>query len=97
MSSTVYAKTYNFNGKNGNDVHLRKIAHTCVCIMQVHAIVILYCIRPYNYSLHHTLPRIFLVFEYLFLKASRTVLFHTTATHCHNGRDIEDASVFVLE
>ena len=32
-----------------------------------------------------------------FFEVPRTVLFHTTAIHCHHGRDIEDALFFVME
>ena len=40
---------------------------------------------------------IFLIFKGWFLKGPQAILFHATATHCHYGRDIENASFFVLE
>ena len=38
----------------------------------------------------------FQVFEGSILKAPQVVLFHTTAIHCYNGVDDDNASFFVL-
>ena len=68
------------------------------------------CIHMYYVSTHDNIvyvhitirvpcPRMdfSLIFKSWFLEAPRTVPFHSAATHCHDGRDIEDASLFVLE
>ena len=48
-------------------------------------------------SLYCALPRTESIFEGSLLQAARAVLLHTTAIHCHHGRDIEDPWFFVLE
>ena len=73
------------------------ITYARVRIAQVYAII---SYTSAYLSVYRTLPRteqIFLVFEGSFLEAPRAVLFHATAMYCHYGRDIEDASFFVLE
>ena len=93
---TVYTKTSRL-WQNRDNFFLCIIIHARVHITRVYAII------PYMsayLSVYRALPRtewIFLVFEGSFLEAPRAVLFHATAIHCHYGKDIEDASFFILE